>query len=106
LIPTIEANPGSNFEYEVDAIIATGGPLTGEVVYCITATGLDGASVEGGMVLWSSSPSTAAGWDGQMNRMSFVNGRTDLSQATAGGYCSAAGVATATCTDCAGEEEA
>lgn len=102
LIPTIEANPGSNFEYEVDAIIATAGPLTGEVVYCITATGVDGASVDGGMVLWSSSPTTAAGWDGQMNRVSYVNGETDLSDATTGGYCTNAGVAQATCTDCAG----
>ncbi len=104
LIPTIEANPGSSFEYEVDAIVATGGPLTGEVVYCITATGLDGASVEGGMVLWSSASTSAAGWDGKMNRIPYINGETDLTGATAGGYCSAAGAATATCTSCAGEE--
>jgi hypothetical protein len=68
------------------------------VVYCITATGRSNAAVAGGKVLYSSVASTAAGWDGHINRTAYVNGKTDLTGATAGGYCAATGAAQATFT--------
>ena len=42
------------------------------------------------------SPPPQAGWDGHINRTAYVNGLTTLTGVTAGGYCSAAGAATAT----------
>jgi prepilin-type N-terminal cleavage/methylation domain-containing protein len=96
LIPQIQIPKNSNFDYEISAIKATAGPLTGEMVLCITATGRSTAAVSGGKVLFSSQPSTQPGWDGRMNRFAFVNGETDLTGVNAGGYCSDAGVATAT----------
>ena len=59
-------------------IVATAGPSTGEVVYCIIATGRSNAAVSGGKVLYSSVASTQPGWDGHVNRTAFVNGQTDL----------------------------
>jgi prepilin-type N-terminal cleavage/methylation domain-containing protein len=100
LIPQLIIAGDSSFDYTVDAIVATGAPSTGEVVYCITATGRANSAVNGGKVLYSSAATTAPGWDGHINRVPFVNGATDLTGATAGGYCSAAGLATATCTSC------
>ena len=100
LIPQLIISGDSAFDYTVDAIVATGAPSTGEVVYCITATGRANSAVNGGKVLYSSVATTAAGWDGHINRVPFVNGATDLTGATAGGYCAATGASTATCTSC------
>lgn len=98
IIPQIQLPKNAKFDYEISAIVATGGPSTGEVVYCITATGRSNAAVSGGKVLYSSASTTAAGWDGNVNRTSYVNGLTDLTGATAGGYCAATGAAQATYT--------
>jgi prepilin-type N-terminal cleavage/methylation domain-containing protein len=96
IIPQIQLGPDSHYDYTIDAIVATAGVHTGEVVYCITATGRSNSSVAGGKVLYSSIASTKAGWEGNVNRSAYVNGLTDLTGVVAGGYCSAAGAATAT----------
>ena len=100
VIPTAQVSATANFNYAISAIVATGGPAIGEVVYCITATGRANSAVAGGQVLWSSVATRASGWDGHTNRVAFVNGQVGLAGVTAGGYCSAAGVATAACTTC------
>jgi prepilin-type N-terminal cleavage/methylation domain-containing protein len=89
VIPQIQLPKDGHFNYAISAIVATGGPSTGELVYCITATGRSIAAVA----------STAAGWDGHVNRSGFVNGQTDLTGVNAGGYCSATGAAQATFTN-------
>jgi prepilin-type N-terminal cleavage/methylation domain-containing protein len=100
LIPQLQIPPDGNFNYAVSAIVATAGPLNGDVVYCITATGRASSAVSGGLVLFSSAASKAAGWDGHINRYPFVNGSTALTGINAGGYCTATGTAQATCTNC------
>lgn len=96
IIPQVQIPKDGHFNYAISAIVATAGPSAGEIVYCITATGRSNAAVSGGKVLYSSVGSAQAGWDGHVNRVPFVNGRTDLTGATAGGYCAADGSATAT----------
>jgi prepilin-type N-terminal cleavage/methylation domain-containing protein len=96
IIPQIQLPKDGHFNYVISAIVATGGPAAGDVVYCITATGRANASVAGGKILYSSIASTQAGWDGHINRTAYVNGLTTLTGVNAGGYCSAAGAATAT----------
>ena len=96
IIPQIQLPKDGHFNYSISAIVATGGPDAGDVVYCITGTGRSNAAVSGGKVLYSSVASTQPGWDGHVNRLAYVNGLTTLTGVTAGGYCSAAGIATAT----------
>lgn len=98
IIPQIQLPKDGHFNYAISAIVATAGPASGDVVYCITATGRSNAAVSGGKLLYSSVATTATGWDGHINRTAYVNGKTDLTGATAGGYCSATGAATATFT--------
>lgn len=98
IIPQVQLPRDGHFNYAISAIVATAGPASGELVYCITATGRSNAAVAGGKVLYSSVATTAAGWDGHINRVPYVNGKTDLTGATAGGYCSATGAAQATFT--------
>ncbi len=101
LIPFLVLPSDANFDYAVSAIAATAGPQNGEPVVCITATGRASAGVAGGKLLYSSAPTKAGGWDGAINRTPFVNGETDLTSATDGGYCTGAtGAAAATCTSC------
>ena len=100
IIPNVQATLNGNFNYSISAIVATAGPLSGDIVYCITATGRTTSAVNGGLVLFSSAASKAAGWDGHINRSPFVNGNTSLTGVNAGGYCSATGTAQATCTNC------
>lgn len=100
IIPTVVLQTDAHFDYAVSSITATSGPQTGEPVVCIVATGRTNAGVTGGKVMFSSSPTKAAGWDGHINRTPFVNGDTDLTAATAGGYCGADGTAQAACTNC------
>ena len=100
VIPNMQIPKDGNFNYTVSAEVATAGPLSGEVVYCITATGRTSAAVPGGLVLFSSSATKAGGWDGHLNRYAFVSGNTTLTGVNAGGYCTAAGIAQATCTNC------
>ncbi len=96
LIPQVQLPKDGHFNYAISAIVATAGPSTGDVVYCITGTGRANAAVSGGKVIYSSAASANAGWDGHVNRTAYVNGQTDLTGATAGGYCTAAGAAQAT----------
>ena len=100
IIPQLQIPTEGNFNYAIAAEVATAGPLSGDVVYCITATGRASSAVNGGLVLFSSAASKAAGWDGHVNRFAFVNGNTTLTGVNAGGYCSATGTAQATCTNC------
>jgi prepilin-type N-terminal cleavage/methylation domain-containing protein len=100
IIPQMQIPKDGNFNYSISAIVATAGPLTGDVVYCVTATGRASAAVSGGLVLYSSVATKSAGWDGHMNRFPFVNGNTTLTGVNAGGYCTAAGISQATCTNC------
>jgi len=100
LIPFLVLPTDGNFDYAVSSIVATAGPESGDPVVCITATGRANSGVVGGKLLYSSTPSKAGGWDGAVNRTPFVNGETDLLNATAGGYCDATGAAQATCTSC------
>ena len=96
IIPQVQLPKDAHFNYAISAAVATAGPSTGDVVFCIIATGRSNAAVPGGKVIYSSAASANAGWDGHVNRTAYVNGQTDLTGATAGGYCSAAGAATAT----------
>ncbi|MGZ5926886.1 MAG: type II secretion system protein [Rhizomicrobium sp.] len=96
VIPQIQLPKDGHFNYAISAIVATAGPSSGDLVYCITATGRSNASVSGGKILYSSVASTQAGWDGHINRSAYVNGLTTLTGVTAGGYCSATGTAQAT----------
>ena len=100
IIPQIQVANDGNFNYAISAEVASAGPLNGEVVYCITATGRATSAVNGGLVLFSSASTRAIGWDGHINRFPFVNGSTTLTGINPGGYCTAAGVAQATCTTC------
>jgi len=93
IIPQIQLPKDGHFNYAISAIVATGGPASGDVVYCITATGRSNASVAGGKILYSSVATTKTGWDGHINRVAYVNGQTDLTGVVAGGYCSAIGAA-------------
>jgi type II secretory pathway pseudopilin PulG len=96
IIPQIQLPKDGHFNYAITAIVATAGPSTGDVVYCIIATGRANAAVAGGKVVYSSAASAQAGWDGHVNRTAYVNGLTTLTGTTAGGYCTAAGAAQAT----------
>lgn len=96
IIPQVQLPKDAHFNYAISAAVATAGPATGDVVYCITATGRSNASVSGGKVLYSSVASNQNGWDGHVNRSAYVNGQTDLTGVSAGGYCSATGAAQAT----------
>jgi prepilin-type N-terminal cleavage/methylation domain-containing protein len=99
VIPQVQISPDSVFDYTIDADVATAGPMNGEVVYCITASGRANSGVNGGKVLYTSVPTTSAGWDGRTNRTPFVTGATTIA-VTAGGYCSATGAVQTTCSNC------
>jgi type II secretory pathway pseudopilin PulG len=96
IIPQVQLPKDAHFNYAITAAVASAGPASGDVVYCIVATGRSNAAVSGGKVMFSSTASTQAGWDGHLYRAAYVNGQTDLTGAVAGGYCSATGTAQAT----------
>ena len=99
LIPQLSAPSNTKFNYVVNVDVATAGPQTGEAVYCVAATGRPGAGVlANGVVLYSSATAgaAAAGWDGRINKATYVSGTTGLGSPAAGGYCSATGAASAT----------
>lgn len=101
IIPFLRLSPDSNYDYAISAAVgAVGTPQAGDPVFCITATGRTTAGVAGGKILFSSAPTTASGWDSNVNRVPYVNGDTDLTNATAGGYCAADGTAQTACTSC------
>ena len=110
ILPQLSIPSNATFSYVVSAIAATGGPQSGDVAYCITATGTANAGVVGGQVFYSSSPiapagtggtATAAaqgGWSGRVYNLPYLSGVAGLSKVTpvAGGYCTAAAGAQAT----------
>ena len=100
LIPVFQPAPNGDFDYVVSAEVAASGPLAGEIVYCILATGRTSAAVPDGHVLYSSANTTAPGRDGRINRTPYVSGDADLGNVQAGGYCAADGTASASCTLC------
>ena len=95
IIPQLQLPKDAHFNYAISAVIATSGPSSGELAYCLTATGRANSAVSGGKVLYSSVASTVAGWDGHANRTAFVAGKTDLTGVQAGGYCGSDGSAQA-----------
>ena len=100
IIPQLSIPSASKFNYVVSAEVATGGPQTGETVYCITATSRANTGVlTGGVVLYSTTRAadTAAGWQGRINNANYIAGIAGLTPApTPGGYCTATGAARAT----------
>lgn len=101
LIPFLVLAADGNFDYAITAEVgALGTPQDGEAVVCIIATGRTSAGVPGGKVLYSAAASSAVGWDGRVNRTPYVTGAADLTGATAGGYCDAAGAASTACIGC------
>lgn len=101
IIPFLVLPPDSNFDYTINA--AVGGastPLEGEVVLCITANGRSSAGVSSGKVAYTNVKTSASGWDSNINRAPYVNGETDFTSLTAGGYCDATGAVQTTCTSC------
>ena len=107
ILPQLNLPSNATFTYAVSAITATGGPQSGDVAYCIMATGNANAGNSGGVVLYSSSPiappsgstasaAAAGGWAGRMYNKPYVSGTSGLSNGVAGGYCSGAGAAQAT----------
>ena len=68
IVPQIQLPRDAHFNYAISATVATAGPSTGDVVYCILATGRANAAVAGGQVLYSSAATNQPGWDGHVNR--------------------------------------
>jgi hypothetical protein len=100
IIPFLILPADADFEYAISAIKAADGPQDTEAVVCIIDSGLASAGVPGGKVVYSAAPSTAGGWDGRVNRTPYVSGETGAPTIPAGGYCTTAGAASATCTSC------
>src|SRR5260370_20710671 len=72
IIPELQIPTNGSFNYAVSAIVATAGPQSGDVVYCVTATGRATSAVNGALVLFSSVASEAIGCDGHINRSPFA----------------------------------
>ena len=101
IIPSLVLPGDSRFGYVISTAVGATGPQTGEVVWCVTATGRaaasgSGAGVPGGLVYVSSAGTDAAGWEGSVNRSIYVAGNSAGPLAAAGGYCTTTGAATAT----------
>ncbi|MDP6565750.1 MAG: type II secretion system protein [Alphaproteobacteria bacterium] len=100
-IPHLVLPPDGKFDYEID--VEVGNPETpqqDEVVLCIIATGRSSAGVVGGLVLYSSARTTAGGWDGRINRVSYTKGNTTLEDVRGGGYCRSNGKVQKACVGC------
>jgi prepilin-type N-terminal cleavage/methylation domain-containing protein len=98
IVPQLDLPADAKFDYQVSAATATTGPASGNVVYCIRATGRSTAGNAGGVVLYSSIPSrTAAGWHGNINSIPYASDTSGMPPGgvTAGGYCTGAGAASA-----------
>ena len=107
ILPQLVLPVNATFTYKVSAVAATAGAQSGDVAYCITATGNPNAGVSGGVVLYSSSPIAApsgttaspaavGGWAGQMYNKPYLSNVAGLTNGVAGGYCSPTGAAQAT----------
>ncbi len=95
ILPQISLPANAAFSYTVSALAATAGPQTGDVAYCITATGNANSGNLNGIVLYSSAPAltSTGGWIGRMFNKPYITGTATL---VAGGYCAVTGVAQAT----------
>ena len=101
IIPFFQLNTDANFDYVIDAAVGgVGTPLEGQVVLCIAATGRSTSGVSGGKIAYTNVNTTAAGWDNSINRFPYVNGETDFTNLSAGGYCAATGAVQTTCDSC------
>lgn len=91
ILPQINLPANATFTYTVAAIEAA--DAVGETAYCIMATGTANAGVSGGLVLYSSGPAltSTGGWAGRVFNRNYINGTTNLTGASPGGYCTAAG---------------
>lgn len=104
LIPEIQIPGDSKFTYTVSTIVGTAGTQSGQLVYCIKATGKSNAGVPGGLVFVSSASiaappaaaTLAAGWEGNLNRSLYRTGTAGGTLSAAGGYCGTDGTAQAT----------
>jgi prepilin-type N-terminal cleavage/methylation domain-containing protein len=98
IVPQLNLPPNAKFGYTVSAIVATAGPMNGNVVFCLLGTGRSTAGIPGGVVAYSSIPATAAaaGWKANVDNNPYVAGAAGTTGLTAGGYCSATGTAQAT----------
>ncbi|WP_439816529.1 type II secretion system protein [Zavarzinia sp. CC-PAN008] len=98
IIPALNVPPDAKFNYSVTAIVATAGTQNGNTVYCLQAIGRTTAGVPNGIVAYSSSPAVAgnSGWEGRINKAAYLTGNAGTTGLTAGGYCTAAAVASAT----------
>lgn len=90
LIPQLSIPADAIWKYTIHSAVATGGPMITEVVTCIVATEAVGGAV-GEFVLISSSPASAAGWEGNINRVAYISGQAVI----AGGYCAGGAADTA-----------
>ena len=101
IIPQLSIPSASKFNYVVSAEVATGGPQSGETVYCITATSRATVNgiLPGGVVLYSTTQAAVntVGWQGRVNNANYIAGIAGLNPApTPGGYCTATGAARTT----------
>jgi len=81
LIPHLTLTSDSAFSYVVNT-----GVDTGELAFCIVATGTDAGNT--GTVLFSSSTATTASWEGNTSRVNYITGDAH----EAGGHCTLAGL--------------
>ena len=94
LIPHLVLANDARFDYTITAVVATAGPLTGDVVLCVLAADRDDAT---STVIFSSVSTTELTWIGNASRITYVSGDAHLP----GGHCTATGAVSATCTLCA-----
>jgi prepilin-type N-terminal cleavage/methylation domain-containing protein len=99
-LPNFELPKDPSFEYEIRAKVGHDGPKKDQVVYCITAKGLASAGLHERWVLYSSVPTRAPGWEGNINRWAFVQGLKELKDVEKGGYCNDNGDANDHCISC------
>ncbi len=59
IVPQLNLPGNAKYDYSMTTAVATAGPLTGSVVFCILATGRATAGIPGGVVAYSSVPATA-----------------------------------------------
>ena len=101
IIPQVQLPPDGAFNYKILADVgANNTPLAGQLVLCIQGIGRANSGVVGGVVAYTNIATTAAGWEGRLNRLPYVKGTTALSGITAGGYCAASAAVQKTCTSC------
>ena len=98
IVPTVNLPNDAKFNYSLTSIVATAGTQSGSAVFCVVATGRSTAGLPNGVVAYSSSPATSAAkaWAGRANTAPYLSGTAGTTGLTAGGYCSATGVAQAT----------